>query len=378
MERGFGQAEFATRTKRAQALMAKHDISALLLTTEPDVRYFTGFLTQFWQSPTRPWFVIVPAVGKPIAVIPAIGQALMNATWIDDIRTWASPDLTDDGVTLLCDTLTEIAGQGRIAVPDGHESHIRMPYADVKKLAARHALTSDMGIMRALRMVKSEAEIDKIRHACTIAGTAYEAVKSFAHVGMTQSQINRKFQSACLDAGADNVPYVAMGLGPCGYFDVISPAGDIAAQTGDILMLDTGLMWDGYFCDYDRNFSFGTPDPRAVSAYDRLIDAARAGLDAARPGATAADLFHAMAKITGAGKAMEAGRFGHGLGTQLTEWPSFIPTDHTEITEGMVLTLEPSIETIDGRILVHEENIVIRANGAEKLSPFATELVVIP
>ena len=74
---------------------------------------------------------------------------------------------------------------------------------------------------------------------------------------------------------------------------------------------------------------------------------------------------------------MEAGRFGHGLGTQLTEWPSFIPTDNTEITEGMVLTLEPSIETIDGRILVHEENIVIRANGAEKLSPFATELPVI-
>lgn len=377
MKRGFTNTEYAMRTKRAQALMAKYDISALLLTTEPDVRYFTGFLTQFWQSPTRPWFVIVPASGKPVAVIPAIGQALMNATWIDDIRTWASPDLSDDGVTLLGDTLTEIAGKGRIATPDGHESHIRMPYADVIRLAARHALTSDMGIVRELRMVKSDAEVDKIRHACTIAGTAYEAVKSFAQVGMTQSEINCKFQSACLDAGADCVPYVSMGLGPCGYLDVISPAGDIKAQTGDILMLDTGLMWDGYFCDYDRNYSFGTPDPCAVSAYDRLIDAASAGLDAAREGATAADLFHAMAKITGAGKAMEAGRFGHGLGTQLTEWPSFIPTDNTEITEGMVLTLEPSIETIDGRILVHEENIVIRANGAEKLSPFATELPVI-
>ena len=377
MQRGFTDAEFDARTKRAQALMAKYDIAALLLTTEPDVRYFTGFLTQFWQSPTRPWFLIVPASGKPIAVIPAIGQALMNTTWIDDIRTWASPDLTDDGVTLLADTLTEIAGQGRIAIPDGHETHIRMPFADVTKLATRHVLTSDKGIMRELRMVKSDAEVDKIRHACTIAGTAFDAVKSFARVGMTQSQINRQFQSACLDSGADSVPYVAMGLGPCGYFDVISPAGDIQAQSGDILMLDTGLMWDGYFCDYDRNFSFGRADPCAISAYDRLIDATAAGLTAAVVGATAADLFHAMAKITGAGKAMEAGRFGHGLGTQLTEWPSFIPTDHTELTEGMVLTLEPSIETIDGRILVHEENIVIRANGAQKLSSFATELPVI-
>ena len=377
MERGFHKAEFQMRTKRAQALMAKHDIGALLLTTEPDVRYFTGFLTQFWLSPTRPWFVIVPASGKPIAVIPAIGQALMNSTWIDDIRTWASPDLNDDGVTLLGNTLSEIAGQGHSAIPDGHETHIRMPFADLTRLGMRHALTSDMGIMREMRMVKSDTEVDKIRHACSIAGNAFDAVKTFAHVGMTQSEINRKFQSACLDAGADNVPYVAMGLGQCGYFDVISPAGDIRAQTGDILMLDTGLTWDGYYCDYDRNFSFGPADPRAVSAYDRLIDAAAAGLSAAVAGATAADLFHAMAKITGAGKAMEAGRFGHGLGTQLTEWPSFIPTDHTELKVGMVLTLEPSIETIDGRILVHEENIVIRENGAEKLSPFATELPVI-
>ncbi len=377
MKRGFTDAEFAARTKRAQALMAKHDIAALLLTTEPDVRYFTGFLTQFWLSPTRPWFVIVPASGKPIAVIPAIGQALMNTTWIDDIRTWASPDLIDDGITLLADTLSETAGQGRIATPDGHETHIRMPYADITHLSTRHTLTSDMGIMRALRMVKSDAEIDKIRHACSIAGTAFNAVTSFAHIGMTQSQINRKFQSACLDAGADNVPYVAMGLGQCGYFDVISPAGDITAQSGDILMLDTGLMWDGYYCDFDRNFAFGPPDPRVTSAHDRLIDAAAAGVNAAVAGATAADLFRAMAKITGAGKAMEAGRFGHGLGTQLTEWPSFIPTDHTELKVGMVLTLEPSIETIDGRILVHEENIVIRENGAEKLSPFATELAVI-
>ena len=86
---------------------------------------------------------------------------------------------------------------------------------------------------------------------------------------------------------------------------------------------------------------------------------------------------HAMAKITGAGKALEAGRFGHGLGMQLTEWPSFIPDDHTEILEGMILTLEPSIETIDGRIMVHEENIVIRKDGAEKLSTFYKEMVII-
>jgi len=178
-------------------------------------------------------------------------------------------------------------------------------------------------------------------------------------------------------AGADSVPYVSMGLGAGGYYDVISPAADIQIKDGDILMLDTGLMWDGYFCDFDRNFSMGTPDPRVISCHSYLVDAVMAGLEVAKSGSTAADIFHAMAKITGAGKALEAGRFGHGLGMQLTEWPSFIPDDHTEILEGMVLTLEPSIETIDGRIMVHEENIVIRKDGVEKLSTFYKEMVII-
>ena len=46
-------------------MMAEADIAALLLTTEPELRYFSGFLTQFWQSPTRPWFIVVPRAGKP-------------------------------------------------------------------------------------------------------------------------------------------------------------------------------------------------------------------------------------------------------------------------------------------------------------------------
>jgi Xaa-Pro aminopeptidase len=53
---------------------------------------------------------------------------------------------------------------------------------------------------------------------------------------------------------------------------------------------------------------------------------------------------------------------------QLTEGLSLLPADHTELRAGMVLTLEPVIELAPGRIMVHEENIVIREGGAEFLS----------
>ena len=58
--RGFNIDQFEKRTLEAQRLMQQHGLDALLLTTETNVRYFTGFLTRFWESPTRPWYPLFP------------------------------------------------------------------------------------------------------------------------------------------------------------------------------------------------------------------------------------------------------------------------------------------------------------------------------
>ncbi len=371
--RGFAPSEFEARTKRAQQLMDAAGLSALLLTTETDVRYFTGFLTRFWESPTRPWFLIVPADGKPIAVFPSIGAALMAQTWIDDIRTWSAPDLEDDGVSLLCDALVEVAPtEGRIGTPDGHETHLRMPLADLDRLRGllgTRTLTGDRGILRQLRMVKSEAEIAKIETACGIAGRAFARVPEIAGEGMPLDEVFRRFQMLCLEEGADWVPYLAGGAEQGGYADVISPASGVPLALGDVLMLDTGLVWDGYLCDFDRNWSVGPPRPDVANAYARLIEASDAAFEIARPGTTAADLFHAMNTVlTADAEGTDAGRLGHGLGMSLTEWPSLIPTDNTVLEPGMVLTLEPGIAVGD-KILVHEENIVITDGTPRFISP---------
>ena len=72
-DRGFDEAEFRARLTAVQAAMADRNMDVILLTTEHDIRYFSGYFTPFWQSPTRPWFLVVPASGKPVAVIPQIG-----------------------------------------------------------------------------------------------------------------------------------------------------------------------------------------------------------------------------------------------------------------------------------------------------------------
>ncbi|MXQ09691.1 M24 family metallopeptidase [Alphaproteobacteria bacterium GH1-50] len=379
--RGFPAAEYRGRVARAQAQMSESGLDALLLTTEPDIRYFTGFLTRFWESPTRPWFLVLPAGGDPVAVIPGIGAALMAETWISDIRTWASPDLSDDGVSLLAASLADMVSEGgRIGVPFGPETHLRMPldaWRVLAELLGDRDLTGDAGILRRLRMVKSPAEIAKIQAACDVAGRAFDRVPEIACAGIPLSEVFRRFQMLCLDEGADWVSYLAGGAGPGGYLDVIRPATDAPLAVGDLLMLDTGAVLDGYFCDFDRNFSIGPPAAETEDAHARLIEATAAGFNAARPGVTAADLFHAMDSVLTDGEAPEgAGRLGHGLGMQLTEWPSLMPADKTVLEAGMVLTLEPGLSLSGGRIMVHEENIVITETGAEWLTrPSPPEIV---
>lgn len=353
--------------------MAQEGLDALLLTTEPEVRYYTGFLTRFWESPTRPWFVVIPRRGDPIAVIPSIGAHLMRQTWISDIRVWQAPNYADDGISLLISTLAEVTPKvASIGIADQMESHLRMPFADFRRLErtlAPREITSDQCITRRLRLVKSDAEIAKIRVTTAIADRAFDRVGEIAKAGTPLSQVFRDFQRLCLEEGADWVPYLAGAAGQGGYGDVISPATDLPLVEGDVLMLDTGLIRDGYFCDFDRNFSIRPPSSDVQDAHARLICATQAAFERARPGVLISELFQVMNTVVDPnGTGSDAGRLGHGLGMQLTEWPSIIAQDHTVLQAGMVLTLEPGITLPNSKIMVHEENIVITETGAAYLS----------
>lgn len=372
--RGFPEQEFVNRTKAAQQMMHAHGLEAILVMTEPEVRYFTGFLTPFWQSPTRPWFLVIPSSGKPIAVIPTIGAAVMERTWLDDVRTWSSPNPEDEGISILIDVLQGVAsGRKSIGVPMGPETQIRMPLLDFERLKSAltdHHFTDATAIIRQLRMTKSEPEIEKIRHVCSLMSTVFEALPNFVHIGMTEIDIFREFKKASLDQGVDDVAYLVGGTCEGGLEDIISPPSNRQCAEGDVLMLDTGATFDGYFCDFDRNYAFGYADDAVKRAYETVFQATEAGLAVARPGATCEDIFYAMQSVMDAAGALgnDVGRIGHGLGMQLTEWPSHRPGDQTELQSGMVITLEPGMEFAPGKVMVHEENIVIRDGAPELLS----------
>jgi len=369
----FPRAEFQRRTRALQTKMAAAGQDLLLLTTPADVFYTTGFLTRFWESPARPWYILIPAKGDPIAVIPAIGAELMGRTWIDQIHTWPAPDPHDDGVGLLASVIADLVPEGgRIAVPMGLETQLRAPLADfetLKSLLTERRFVDGTDTLHRVREVKSEAEVAAIRESCAIAGRAFDRVATFARTGVSVAEVFRSFQMALLQEGADWVSYVAGGAGQGGYGDVISPAAEKPLEMGDVLMLDTGAVRNGYFCDFDRNFSIGPVAADTARAQEALWVATERTLQDMRPGMLACDVHRLLSEtLQSHGAAPLGGRLGHGLGVTLTEWPSFTALDQTVLVEGMVLTLEPGVEIAPGRTLVHEENIVLRADGPELLS----------
>lgn len=372
-KRGFDPAEFERRVARAQEIMHRQRLDAVFVTTPPNVRYFTGFDSQFWESPTRPWFVVVPLEGRPIAVIPEIGAPEMALTWVEDIRTWPAPVPSDDGISLLRSTLEGLPSRfGRIGAELGREMTLRMPVVDflaLRESLGREVVDGSPAIWE-MRMVKTAAEVAHIEHICQIASEAYEALPSQLSIGENEREAVRKLRIDIARRGADSTPFMPAISGPGGVPQIVCGPHDRILEEGDILFIDTGSTYDGYFCDFDRNYAVGRISGEAARVHEALWLATEAGIAAAVPGSTTDDIWRAMNRIIEDAGAIgnNVGRLGHGLGLQLTEPPSHRPGDGTTIVENMVLTIEPGMEYAPGKMIVHEENIVVTADGPRLLT----------
>ena len=380
-KRGFKRSEYVNRVKKVQKILLEKRLEALLISTEADIRYFTGFMTQFWQSPTRPWFIIILPEGSPIAVIPSIGVPLMETCYVGKIYSWSSPQKDDDGIGLLLKVLQELlhGKRANIGLLMGRETSFRAPLKDILNLIAPENKLKIFDItheIQRVRMIKSKSEFEKLKFVCSLVSEVFEDLPNWRLDGTPLLELFRTFKINALNAGVDDISYLVGASGKGGYFDIIAPPTASKLKKGDIFMLDTGCVWDGYFSDFDRNFALGYASDEAIEAHEKLIDATDAAVQSIRPGVTRSkDLFHTMNQVLYPSrnpsdlKLDDVGRLGHGLGIQLTEPPSHTSWDKTIIMPGMALTIEPSI--VYGKqnhLMVTEENIFVTEKGFKYLS----------
>jgi Xaa-Pro aminopeptidase len=306
----------------------------------------------------------------------------MRATsWISNLRTWPAPRPADDGISLLLDSIRSALQNGkRLGLELGPESRIGFPAGDFLRIVRElptDAIADGFAILRKVRLVKSAAEIARCRRICEIASDAFTALASQLEIGDTERTACAKLRVELARRGAHSTPYLVCVSGEGGYDCINMGPTDRPLGEGDAMIIDNGSTYDGYFCDFDREYFFGRPSQAVRSAYARVWSATQRGIEATRPGIRMCDLWQAMARELGkeAIEGSNVGRIGHGLGMQLTEPPSINPDDETMIVPGMILTIEPGLGFIhhgangpEPRVMVHEENVVVTEEGCEVLT----------
>ncbi|MBV9634287.1 MAG: aminopeptidase P family protein [Methylobacteriaceae bacterium] len=374
------------RLVEVQLALGRAGIDALFVTAEDNFRYLTGFECPTWINAARPRYCIVPAKGDLILIVPTTNLSATRATtWVQDIRTWVSPNARDDGLSLVVDALSgcvkkggcvgaEMGPQSRLAMPVGDFLHLR------EKLSGIHMVDAD-GLLREIRKIKGPFEVEQIRSVAGAASRALARLHSTMAAGCSEVEAVRALQSMLLQEGVDQAPYVVAESGFGGYPALQMSPSDRRARDGTVLGIDVGCRRLGYFCDFNRNFAFGRVSDRVRSIDDVLWQATQAGIRAAVPGARAAEVWRAQAAVLDGGlsdlqaRRGESGRMGHGIGLRLTEPPSIHPSDATVLAPGMTITIEPAAEfeietpTRSARhMLIHEENLVVTEDGPMLLS----------
>ena len=368
----FPKEEYLKRLDDIHKKLENENIDAIVITSPANFRYVSGLDSNFWESPTRPWFLIISKNGKIKALVPSIGLSAIESTFIKDIEVWQSPNPKDEGTSLLKKIIKTFPKNSNIGFELGMETYLRMSikeFLKIKKDLQEYNFIDSTNIIWSLRKIKSDLEIKNIENICSITSKVFNNLINKISLGMSEKEIATIFKKDLINNGVDYIMYLSCASGINGYNQIICNPSEKKIGDGDILIIDTGSTLNGYYCDFDRNFGFGNISQKSLDAYNKLWNATEKTLEIIKPGISCKEVYESLSKnLFSSNVKSNVGRMGHGFGLQLTEPPSIMIDDNTILEKNMILALEPSIEIENDLMLVHEENILITQNGNRLLT----------
>lgn len=262
----------------------------------------------------------------------------------------------------------------------GFEADV-LPYSFVETLRGGGLdLVPRSGLVERLRAVKDASELDAIRRACAITDRMFERLATeVPFVGRAERDVAWEIVRLYHEEGAESPAFESIvGAGPTGARPH-ARAGDRVIGAGELVVIDTGCTVDGYASDCTRTVATGALDGEMQEAYEVVLAAQQAGLDAIRAGATGVDVDAAARRVVE--DSPFAGTFGHGLGHGLGLDVHESPRLSTESTDtlatGNVVTVEPGVY-LEGRFGVRtEDDVVVTDDGIENLTGFRKDLVTV-
>lgn len=354
-----------------QSWLCRKKIDAFLIGQPENRLYLSGYNSQDSSINESSGFLLIPKQGTPLLLTDFRFeiQARNEAPAFEIL-------LYQKGLIALLTQLSKKLALRSLAFEAHYLLYSR--FLQLSKLAQQANLTlyPVTNQVEKLRAVKTADELAKIKKSVQLNERVFQEVYQGLRPGVTEREAALRFENAMRLAGAERPSFeTIVAGGPNGALPHAIPS-NRPLQANEPIIIDLGLVLNGYCSDMTRTIVLGTPD-RQTRELSRLVRKAQlAGLQALRPGVPGATVDQAARVIIS--QAGYGPRFGHGLGhgvgLAVHEGPALNRRNRHKLQAGMVVTIEPGIYLPGWGGIRLENMAVITASGHANLNSDTTFL----
>ena len=374
-ESPFPDQEYADRYQRAQVLMERDGLDALLVSEKNNYWYFSGLISYQLDHIQRPQILILPKTGKPLLLVYGNDKAKAKALpWAGEVRAYTDVPFPEE---MIGGCIKEMGlGDANIGFELGDDQRLGFPVNYLTRLTEalpKAQIKDGTAALTEMRILKSPREIEFMRKACDISVKAYDRCLPQLKSGMTRREVADRLYISMIEEGAHPRHPGFLMLNASTRYD------DRRYNKGDRMIADFGACYEGYYGDVTRHAIFGEPTEEQRKDHETACDVIDLCFESMRPGTPIAEVSRvANRQLVKRGyEAVDSPkRIGHGIGMSRAEPPSLNEVETELYRPGMVLALEPKVRSAKSAVHL-EEDILITDKGQEFLTSGCRRLDVI-
>lgn len=389
---------------RAQALMEKEKLAALVATAPENVTYTSGFwaMSQWIRRGPQAYAIHpAPGFGDPCIVTstgaldlvaeqnPPVSTVQRYGFFVLEVDAEATLDpsqqrlrelltLDDDGdaVSALVKALRARGlerarvGIDEYGIPPAYLTKVREALPTTTFVPAWE-------IFRQIRAIKTAEEVARLRGSAQIAEKSIAAALAVARPGATELDLAVAFHTTTIREGA--LPVLGcIGTGPRSALPNAQPT-DRRLGPGDVIRFDVGGRYRHYRADIARIAALGEPAAKVKRYHHAIRAGMMRAIEAMKPGARCADIF-AIAVETTRKEGLPHYRrnhVGHGIGLDGYDPPNLTPSSTETLEEGMVLCVETPYYELGFAGLQVEDTVLVGKDGPVSLMATSSELRIV-
>ncbi|WOV85570.1 Xaa-Pro peptidase family protein [Sporosarcina jeotgali] len=348
---------------KLRELLAEKELDALFITSGYNRRYMTGFTGTAGAA----------IISKDDAVfITDFRYMEQAAAQIKDFR------IVQHEKTIIEEVAKQVE-QMKVKRLGFEKEDLTFGMYELYKSKVSAELIPTAGLVEKLRIIKTPEELEVLKQAAKIADDAFTHICGFIKAGMTELEVSNELEFFMRKQGATSSSFdtiVASGVRGALPHGV---ATDKKIQSGELVTLDYGALYNGYISDITRTVAVGEPSGKMREVYEITLAAQKLAVEGIKPGMTGIQA-DAIARdyIASKGYGEAFGHStGHGIGLEVHEAPGLSFRSETVLEPNMTVTAEPGIYLPGIGGVRIEDDLVITENGCERLTHCTKELQIL-